>query len=189
MTMNAIICPGVELEKVLPTDGCHKCQTPNEGEYSCRLMLEKLLTAIVVGAILVAVVCTFSVLGSGLGYSSAPINLSRPCAEVAESNLRDELSLASRVWRSASREGDRCRYVAPIRTERVRVLSNCWSCQPRVTVQRRMPLLRHTLTHASVCKLLELVPRKIQFSGCNIFLQVGDRCCPRYRKDVWSVVE
>ena len=43
----------------------------------------------------------------------------RPCAEVAEGNLRDELSLASRVWRSASRDGDRCRYVARIRTERV----------------------------------------------------------------------
>jgi hypothetical protein len=51
--------PGVELEKVLSTGGCHKNQTPNEGEYSCRLMLEKLLSAIVVAAILVAVACTF----------------------------------------------------------------------------------------------------------------------------------
>jgi hypothetical protein len=31
----------------------------------------------------------------------------RPCAEVAEGNLRDELSLVSRVWRSVSRDGDR----------------------------------------------------------------------------------
>jgi hypothetical protein len=51
--------PGVELEKVLSTCGCHKNQTPNEEEYSCRLMLAKLLSAIVVAAILVAVVCTF----------------------------------------------------------------------------------------------------------------------------------
>jgi hypothetical protein len=52
-----------------------------------------------------------------------------PCTGAAYSNLRDELSLASRVWRSVTRNRDRCRHVARLRRERVRVLSNRRSCQ------------------------------------------------------------
>jgi hypothetical protein len=38
-------------------------------------------------------------------------------------------------------------------------------------------------------KLLQLVLRKIQFSGRHIFLQVSNGGCPWNRKDVWKAVE
>jgi len=79
----------------------------------------------------------------------------RTCAEVAGGNLRDELSLASRVWRSASRDGDRCRHVARLRTERVRVLSNCWSCQQSLRDPKTTPFATLTFLSATACGNLD----------------------------------
>jgi hypothetical protein len=106
----------------------------------------------------------------------------RPCAEVAEGNLRDELSLDSRVWRSASKDGDRCRYAARIRREGVRVLSNCWSCQQsfqdrkqRLSVHRHFSVpqpaaaLASVLAGISILRLelsMKVEIQRVQPTGC-----------------------
>ena len=113
------------------------------------------------------------ILAAGSGQAGA-INLYGPALGLPKA--MDELSLASRVWRSAPRDGDRCRHNARLRTECVRVLSNRWSCQQSLRNRKQ-----HHSQHRHFCMPQAAAALARVLAGLPVLRLIYSLPCPGAR--------